>query len=128
MSKTMSDMKEMVYDKRCGYEHLVKSTYKGYKYLITSLGTHPCAYVKMPRKHKCYKGSYYDLPISVHGGVTYSSTHPEFRERVVGWDYAHSGDFVANMPVFGGHKWTVAEILEDVKSVINQLIALNKNV
>ena len=38
----------------------------------------------------------------------------------VGWDYAHSGDWFGR-GLFGGHKYTIEELVGDVRSSIDSL-------
>lgn len=130
-------MIKMEYKKRCreNIQILDEGIYNNFHYAIVSLGSHPCAYVELPKEHKWY-GKYYDnIPIDCHGGLTYSSTqgiicplnNPNHRDGYwIGWDYAHYSDYVYNdFNDFGfalGKKhWTTEEIFEDVKEVINQL-------
>lgn len=105
--------------------------YKGYNYWIISYGSHPCAYVELPKGHiyygKCDCDAY-DLPIDVHGGITYGNygLHNTIEQDkfLLGWDYNHFGDYSnMNSVVFcdTGKRWTTEEILEDVKKVIEQL-------
>ena len=111
---------------------LDKGTIKGFEYFILSLGSHPTAYVKIPKDHKYYKLGYDDIPIDCHGGLTFASTDFSFNPMDikdswwVGWDYAHSGDWYDSTISLPGDidrkKWTTEEILKEVKKVINQLV------
>jgi len=64
-----------------------------------------CGYVAIPEGHKYYGVPYYDIPVDVHGGLTYSNHYhdgempdgfswPEdFKGHwIVGFDTAHYGD------------------------------------
>ncbi len=106
-------------------EVLDKGTYRGYDYLIMSFGTHPCAYVAIPKKSK-YHGLYYDdVPVQCHGGLTFSSARPDMDGQwCIGWDYTHAGDYTAALPDFNERRWTTAEIQAEVRDVIDQLIKL----
>lgn len=142
-------MKEMVYqDTRLKTPILLGSGNIGdYQYIILSHGTHPCAYISIPKSHKYYKKKYKKLPhsndVSVHGGITFAEKmllvgKTENDDTVwlkghwIGWDYAHCGDYIGHNFFFDMYsifneeskKWTTAEILEDVKSVIKQLEAM----
>ena len=68
-------MKPMVYKKRGDIEILDNGIYNGYQYWIVSYGSHPCAYVELPKDHKYYGKDYVDIPIDCHGGITYSGNH-----------------------------------------------------
>lgn len=89
----------------------------GRKWFIVSYGSHPCAYVESDAPEKLLD------EISVHGSITFAGkAFPEFETdgRFIGWDYNHCDDYNAEYQ-HGGKRWTVEEILEDVKSVIAQL-------
>ena len=130
-------MIEMKYEYEKGQPAFVlnRGEYKGYEFLVISLGRHPCGYVCLTEENK-YFGKFYDeIPIECHGGLTYSEPKISFLEWsdkykcmvrtsiedkwIIGWDYAHYGDYT----VFDryGDKHTTQEITEECKSVINQL-------
>ena len=124
-------MEEMIYCEPLEERKILDSgEYEGYKYYIVSLGTHPCAYVEIPKGHK-YHGKVdedaYDLDVDVHGGITFGDFGLKgvSRHYMIGWDYMHWQDYFftkyAFEPVSKGKKWTTEEILEDVKSVIHQV-------
>lgn len=110
--------------------------YKGYSYYILTMGTHPTAYVNVPKKSKYYGKFYLDIDdIVVHGGLTYSDDRLCIKEGVfegwfIGWDYNHWGDFNILLSRFGSSRyekmWTVEEITEDCHSVIDQIIENEK--
>lgn len=122
------------YQDRYKQELVFHKKYKGYEYFIVDLGTHPTAYVKVPKNSKFFGREYYTYDdIKVHGGLTYSSNHLNFYKYsgkynwFIGWDYAHAGDYyfdkILEKYLFGNDKkYTLDEIIEDCKSVINQLI------
>ena len=121
------------------FEHTIvlkKGEYKGYKYVIISYGTHPCAYVCIPKKHKYYEKSIDELmEVCCHGGITYSNSDLIYNPLVlkdswwIGWDYAHcydySGRYISdsnmNSIFKDNKKWTTKEIFKEVKEVINEL-------
>lgn len=45
-----------------------------------------CGYVTVPKKHHYYGEGYNDVPVHVHGGLTYSNA------GTFGFDCAHAGD------------------------------------
>lgn len=131
-------MIEMKYEYEKGQKAfaLDRGMYKGYEYLIISLGRHPCGYVILADKDNEYYGKPYDeIPIDCHGGITYAEseiTFLEYSEKykcmiltsikdkwIIGWDYAHYGDYT----VFDnyGRKYSTQEIKQECKQVINQL-------
>lgn len=103
--------------------------YKGYKFYILSLGSHPTAYVELPKTHRLYNEHYiesyaYD-DIDVHGGIIYTEDrlilpNEELKGWFVGWDYNHYNDYNSIYNT-RGKRWTTSEIYEDVKKVIEQL-------
>lgn len=128
--------KEMVYGPDSKLEILLEGTYKGYQFYILNLGTHPTAYVEIPRESKLFGKGYnkiyeMEIDIDVHGGLTYASDKlHSIKENTwfIGWDYAHAGDYAGYEEILpskirtGGYKWTTKEIFDDVVSVIEQII------
>lgn len=127
-------MKEMKYLPHRAIGLLYQGNYKNFNYVILSLGTHPTAYVEIPKDHKYYGLSYDDMNIDCHGGLTYSGedywnmeTCSNSDRYFIGWDYAHFEDYIGTEIVYpkefqsNGKKWTTAEILEEVKEAIEQL-------
>lgn len=120
-------IKEMVYSKEHKIELIGQDEYKGYNWYIFNLGTHPTAYVEVPKKHRYYKKNHNEIDIYVHGSLTYSGNYFPFFETncnswFIGWDYAHYGDYVPFIDISTDHKWTTAEITVDCMSVIDQLV------
>lgn len=130
-------MKEMKYCKDRKIEVLETGYCLGLLYYILNLGTHPTAYIKIPKGHKLYNKDYDDIygevDIDVHGGITYSRDHLWISENqkiegwFIGWDYAHYGDYARYEEILpkemriGGKKWTTEEIFKEVKEVCYQL-------
>ena len=125
---------KIYYDKRLKIPKILENEkYKGYKYYIITLGSHPCCYVLLPKGHQYYGKFYNDIPIECHFGLTYSKP-TLFRDNVIkngewviGWDYAHIGDYsIFHLPLMessiDGHKWTLEELRYEVYEVINQLV------
>jgi hypothetical protein len=128
--------KVMEYGKEGRTELLCKDKYKNYNYYVLNLGTHPTAYIEIPKENKLYRKSYDEIykigcDIDVHGGLTYSDNElmgVKSENWFIGWDYAHVGDYCGyeeNMPesirVYG-KKWTTEEIIEECKNAIGQII------
>jgi len=135
-------MKPMVYQPERKIEVLHDGVYEGYHYAILSYGTHPCAYVEIPKDHPYYKYNTDKIEdiISCHWGITYchnfKSNHKDAsahiyevfgKSKVIGWDYAHcydySGTYIKRPSVYFDSlkKWTTEEIYEEVIEVIKQL-------
>ena len=132
-------MKEMQYQVYRDIELLDSGIYKNYNYYILSLGTHPTAYIEIPKDNKIYKKDYSEIDLYVHGGLTYSrnflwiSEEKKLEGWFIGWDYAHYGDYLGyelmfpeNLRIKEEKKWTTEEILEEVKDAISQLEVLNE--
>ena len=127
-------MKEMEYCVKRHIEVLDEGECRGYHYVIVSYGTHPCAYVKIPKGHPYYGKFYDDVNLDVHGGLTYSGNigHVEKGSRsfYLGWDYAHAYDYYGGYEKEFQHindgckKWTTLEIFDHVTKVINQIIEI----
>ena len=126
-------MKGMVYRADRKTEVLYCGEYKGHKFAILSLGTHPTAYVenKLPNCTS-YDDERLD-DVSVHCGFTYCDKaywDDEEKALFLGWDYAHFRDFSGYFFKYPAmmddtsKKWTTIEIFDEVKSVINQLCML----
>lgn len=126
--------KEMIYQETRKIELLDSGQCCNYNYYILNLGTHPTAYIEIPRNHKCYIKSYNDIDIEVHGGLTYSKEYLYISEEqkldnswFIGWDYAHCGDYLGYEKIFPSYlqtedkKWTTEEIQQEVFKVCKQL-------
>lgn len=128
-------MKEMVYTNEEKREWLDHDEYKGYEYVIMSLGTHPTAYVGIPAGEAIALFQEENLEesncINVHGGITYDNSFIRDENKNeysngkwwVGWDYAHLYDYMPDND-YGQYrkKWTTEEVFEDVRSVVDQII------
>ena len=130
-------MKEMKYQKERKIEILDNGNYKGFNYYILNLGTHPTAYIEIPKEHELFNKEYDEIykhiDLEVHGGLTYSKEYlyiaedKEIKGWFIGWDYAHYGDYMGYEELFieeirtAGKRWTTEEIFEEVKRAINKL-------
>lgn len=122
-------MKEMKYEKDRKIEILQNEKYKGYRYIILSLGTHPTAYIEIPKGHKLNGQDYDDIDINVHGGLTYADHQLmgiDSENWYIGWDYAHLGDYLGYeeglFPRANHKRWTTEEIKKECEEAIDQLI------
>ena len=121
-------MKPMVYDEiRTEPEILLDGECMGYRFLIVSYGTHPCAYVEIKEGHPLYGVGYEKASecVSVHGGFTYARSLAHVigpnDGYFLGWDYSHCGDCIPPYHM-DGHKYTTEEILSDVIDAIEELM------
>ena len=133
-------IKEMVYKPRFTEPViLARDFYKGYEYIIISLGSHPCAYIALQVGQPYYNATNYDdVDIFCHGGCTFVERGDNFKPvklsysyNVIGWDYAHYNDFLGSYlgeegscPLYFNKRWTTKEIIEECKDVIEQLYIL----
>lgn len=128
------EFKPMVYDSKSTFDILADGEYKGYRFFIISYGTHPCAYVALPKTSKFYGKHYEDrifdnLNPFVHGGLTCSGRGLLGKKTyLIGWDYVALGDFVGyslgssvELTVLT-KEWTTEGIYEQVKEVIDEII------
>lgn len=112
----------MVYSNRRIMEYLATGVLEGYEFRIVNYGTHPYAYVRLPKSHKYYGGNYCGMDIKCHGGLAYGQSEGD--DYWIGWHYAHCGDYFGLLPFPSDKKWTTNEILTDVYAVIKQLKAV----
>ena len=84
----------------------------------------PNAYVGVPEDSLLAGKSYDDMPLDVHGGLTFASEgHGPWPKGWFwyGWDYSHAGDFLAFAPHLGGRQWTVEDIEAETREAMKQL-------
>lgn len=132
-------MKEMKYSAKRKIELLDTGTFYGFTYYILNLGTHPTAYIKIPKIDKRYYGKDIDSIMEMgdieaaHGGITYAKDYLYISETqkicgwFIGWDYAHVMDYGGYEELLpkemrtGGKKWTTEEIKDDTKKVCYEI-------
>lgn len=111
--------------------------YKGIPYIVfqnPTLGFF-CGYIRIPDTHSWQAiVDYNDIPLEVHGGVTFADRITKDDDRFkgqpftsgywVGWDYAHLGDAMPDGGFsFPGEKiWTAKEVEAECKNAIRQLL------
>lgn len=135
-------LKQMKYQSDRKIELLHNDKYKDYNYYILNLGTHPTAYVEIPKGNKLYGKNYNDIydmgyDIDVHGGLTYSDNelmHVKSENWFIGWDYAHYNDYAGYYQelfyadtLHNFKKWTTEEIVKDCEKAIDQIIDIEKS-
>jgi len=126
-------MYSMKYQTERTKQVLCRGEYKGFNFVIVSYGTHPCAYVEIPKSHPLYETDYDCIDIDCHGGLTFDGdllfVDDSLKGWYIGWDYAHPGDYVGYMlgvyedlgTPCADKKWKTEEIYEEVKKVIEQI-------
>lgn len=83
--------------------------------------SHRCGYVRVPKTHIAYGKSYEDLPIDVHGGLTFGDVHSiNKRFQWFGFDCAHLGDRIGECAITGEHFWTLEETWEETNRMAEQ--------
>jgi hypothetical protein len=95
------------------------------------VSTGPCgnfvAYVGVPADNSLAGRDYDDMPLDVHGGLTFAA---EGGRRIwpagwywYGWDYAHAGDVIPGIRSFDEHDkaWTVEEVEAEARQAMDQL-------
>lgn len=134
----MTKLIEMEYGPRLNKKPklLCHGEYDGYEYYITSMGTHPCAYIIIEPEDELYGKSCDELSIiPAHGGINYATTDLSdwVKDKwVIGWDYWRYGDYngiTGEMEIkFGNNvkKWTTSEIQEEIIKNINFINSLKK--
>lgn len=129
-----AEYKQMVYGTKRKVEILFEGTYNGYQFYILNLGTHPTAYIEIPKTNKLFGKDYDYIDINVHGGLTYASDHLQDIKKdtwFIGWDYMHYGDYSGYDSITGlmpanSKKWTTEEMFDDVVNAIEQIIEEGK--
>ncbi len=76
---------------------------------------HRCGYVTLPKNHICYEFSYDDVPVEVHGGLTYGG------KDCYGFDCGHAGDRSSDEEESRGHFWTLDEVVKETNKLAEQL-------
>lgn len=121
-------MKKMEYSSNHKREILDTGYCFGLLYYIMNLGTHPTAYIKIPKDYDIDEAK-----IEVNGGITYSENelwindNEKLAGKFIGWDYAHYGDYAGYEELLpeelrsGGKKWTTEEIYKEVKEACYQI-------
>lgn len=66
--------KEMRYQPKSRRKLLAEGSYKKYRFYIYSLGTHPTAYIEIPKSNPIHGKSINECDIEVHGGITYAES------------------------------------------------------
>lgn len=93
--------------------------------IMSCRGSHFTAYFGIPKEHPLAKiQSYDDLPLDVHGGLTFSGSGRLLSDDFYwyGWDYAHVGDKTYHESVYKStrdeHDWTIDEVKKEAESAL----------
>lgn len=123
-------LKNQIHEEGNFYEWIDKNT--GYRCRIirhTPYG-HWCGYVKLPGNYTQNWVGYDEIPVSVHGGVTWFGAITEVKDEIwVGFDCVHAGDLdPRNILVYDylDYKFFDWETYKDKDYVINECRELAK--
>lgn len=118
-------------------EVLCLGKYLNYDFLILNMGSHPTAYVRVPKDHPFF-GKFYDECNPPHGFLggpfTFSDSSANFANLLdqpipdgwyLGWDYFTIADY--SYMNLNGKKWTTKEIMAHCKEAIEWLIEVKQN-
>jgi hypothetical protein len=118
MSKTFEEMAQdesgTIYED--GYE-------SGVRYIIMRGPVALCAYLGVPLDHPLANQPYDDIPLRVHGGLTFGEEGKKPWPEGwfwYGWDYGHAGDkafYYSGDSVWGdlgGKEWTIPEVKDEI--------------
>jgi hypothetical protein len=127
------------------YDHVIK----GIRCTIRRGPASLCAYIGIPLDHPLANRHYDNLPLNVHGGLTFAGTgisdptlyhrgpsgvmiRTKFKQSgwyYYGWDYAHVGDSPLYITTYFhtlkyGKKWTVRRVKREIRRAARQVAAL----
>lgn len=106
-----------------GFTVIHNETINGFECEITEVtwSGHLNGYVKIPEDHPFYNEDYDNIPVTVHGGLTYADKHDD-GSFWVGFDCAHYGDLLPKSPIRTGG------VFRDKEYVLNELKSLTKQI
>lgn len=117
-SRTLSDNWQDVLDAKSGHI-FAEDADEGCRFVILRGPCSVCAYVGIPATHPLAGMNYDQVPLNVHGGLTFSDKG-DFLGLAgwwfYGWDYAHCGDFTVYDEKYGrgdDKKWTPKLVADD---------------
>lgn len=110
------------HEEYCGYPIFIKSTG----------GMFPSCYVDVLQKdlmvYACpeqFNKQNPDFDITYAADYLMLDSDFAYEGAVVGWHYAHQNQFCAAIPMYGGKKYTIAEILEDAHCFVDDILVKN---
>jgi len=104
--------------------------YKGYDCLIRRTPMQIlCGYVKLPKGHKYFRKEDEEIPVEVHGGITWTGEFKDGQGYYIGFDCAHCFDLIPytlthypNWIREEGNTYKTMEYVEkEIKSMIDQM-------
>jgi len=94
--------------------------------ILACRGSHFTAYFGIPKDHPLAGFDYDDIPLKIHGGLTYGREGSKIFPTgyfFYGWDYAHLGDrvFIEGLGFNSDedeHEWTLEEVETEAKDAL----------
>lgn len=87
--------------------------------------SHYCGYVGIPKGNPAFELGYDDVPVSIHGGLTFGEHKLNGNTSTLWWlgfDCAHAGDVVrGSFERPGDHRWTLQEVIKETRYLAEQL-------
>lgn len=138
-------MKPMIYypERLEPVEVLYLGKYKKYDFFVLNLGTHPTAYIRIPKTHPFFGKSYEECSPNepIIEPLTFSDSSAIFKDSLnqkvpdgwyLGIDFAHMGDWLGYWSEeenikWGNHKYTTAEIAWKCTEIIDYLIQVQNH-
>lgn len=82
-----------------------------------------CGYVELPEGHPWRELAPWDVPATVHGGVSFAGRLRSREGHWVGFDCAHAGDAMPMLDgrMIGDRVWSVDEVAEEVERLAEQV-------
>jgi len=126
-------MQNTIYTNNKEFAILKEGTYKSHDFIITTCGYYPAAYIKLLNQFAPELANTWDKFdfIKVHGGISFIGKCYLSKDEGhwIGWDYNCAGDYNDSYPYnsyknYNTKKWTIKEIYEEIKLVIDQVIVV----
>ena len=96
-----------------------KGVHGGRRWYIMNLGLYPTAYVELKPEELEKSNDYNDYDFDVHYGFTFLGKKPydehDKTEMYIGWDYAHTDDYIGPLEGVEGNIYDNPELLEAKK-------------
>lgn len=108
---------------------LEKGFYRGFAYVIKSLGSHPTAYVSIDIPLWFFDSSGWEKELTYNSHSDPKIMGLDYSSHWIGWDYAHFGDYYQGKSIettSPGHHYTMKEIRIDVMRIIDNYIDSKK--
>ena len=119
-----------IYQRKRINKIIMSGCYNGVQWVIKTLGSHPVSYIAVSKDTPVENISWpqeitFDSNDDPEEGAAASHIGLDIRNRWIGWDYAHSGDYymmAEEMKDVEGHKYTYDELIADVEDMTDTYI------